>query len=321
MKHQHPAVSALLGISVADAVGVPYEFKSDYEMQQNPATDMRGYGTYNQPPGTWSDDSSLTFCLAESLLNGYDLEDTAKLFIRWRDEAYWTAHDELFDIGTTTNASISELKEILKSKQGNLLYGLKALATEQDNGNGALMRIMPLLFYIKGKNIREQFKLVWESAALTHKHIRSALACLLYLKLAEYLLSGEEKNKAYDLMRKYILDFFNDNDEISDYEQAKFTKIIQNDIRDLDYKDLKSGGYVMESAEASLWCFLKTDNYKESVLKAVNLGHDTDTTAAITGGLSGLYYGEKNIPLAWREQLARKDDIRRLGEKLEAKYL
>ena len=102
--------STLLGIAIGDAVGVPYEFKDHIEMQKNPATDMIGYGTYSQPLGTWSDDSSLTFCLAESLLNGYDLIDMSKKFIVWRNRAYWTAREELFDIGNTTYEAISRLE-------------------------------------------------------------------------------------------------------------------------------------------------------------------------------------------------------------------
>ena len=109
---------ALLGVAVGDAVGVPFEFRSRDEMQQNPATEMIGHGTYNQPKGTWSDDSSLTFCLAESLIGGYNLKDISEKFIKWVDEAYWTAHDELFDIGITTSIAISRLKQIVD--EGNL---------------------------------------------------------------------------------------------------------------------------------------------------------------------------------------------------------
>ena len=104
-------VDALLGVAIGDAVGVPYEFTSREEMQANPATDMIGHGTYNQPKGTWSDDSSLTFCLAESLISGYDLKDMSERFIKWADEAYWTAHKQVFDIGVTTSIAILKIKK------------------------------------------------------------------------------------------------------------------------------------------------------------------------------------------------------------------
>ena len=111
-------VDALLGVAIGDAVGVPYEFTSREEMQANPATDMIGHGTYNQPKGTWSDDSSLTFCLAESLVGGYNLKDMSERFIKWMDEAYWTAHNQVFDIGITTSIAISRLRELID--EGNL---------------------------------------------------------------------------------------------------------------------------------------------------------------------------------------------------------
>ena len=103
--------NTLLGVAIGDAVGVPYEFSSREKMQSNPATDMIGYGTFNQPKGTWSDDSSLTFCLAESLISGYDLKDMSERFIKWADEAYWTAHKQVFDIGVTTSIAILKIKK------------------------------------------------------------------------------------------------------------------------------------------------------------------------------------------------------------------
>src|ERR1700759_2325932 len=91
-----------LGLAVGDALGVPVEFESRESLRLDPVTGMRGYGTWNQPAGTWSDDSSLTFCTAESLCNGYDLEDIGKNFVKWMTEGYWTAHNNVFDIGGTT---------------------------------------------------------------------------------------------------------------------------------------------------------------------------------------------------------------------------
>lgn len=144
-------IDALLGGAIGDAVGVPYEFKRTSEMLRNPAIDMIGYGTHFQPVGTWSDDSSLTFCLAESLIRGYNLTDIAIKFIAWKNKAYWTAHDEVFDIGHTTNTAISRLQKIILSQNYEQLKELKYQGDDRDNGNGSLMRILPLLFYIKGK--------------------------------------------------------------------------------------------------------------------------------------------------------------------------
>lgn len=306
---------ALLGVAVGDAVGVPFEFRSRDEMQQNPATEMIGHGTYNQPKGTWSDDSSLTFCLAESLINGYDLQDISEKFIKWVDEAYWTAHDELFDIGITTSIAISRLKQIVD--EGNLdeLKRQKHYGDDRDNGNGSLMRIIPLLFYIKGKPIKEQFEIVWEVSALTHRHIRAAMSCMIYLKLSEKLLQGKEKQVAYSEMRGEITDLWSEIDFL-EKERKHFEKVIQNDIRNTKIEDLKSGGYVIEVLESSIWFFLNKDSYRKTILSIINLGHDTDTSAAIAGGLAGIYYGQKGIPKEWVGSIARVEDIMELGSKL-----
>jgi len=316
---KNKATDALLGVAIGDAVGVPFEFRSRAKMNANPAQGMIGYGTYNQPEGTWSDDSSLTFCLAESLLSGYNLKDISEKFIMWRDNAYWTARAEVFDIGNTTSQAISRLSKILDSGDLEELQNQKLYAIEQDNGNGSLMRILPLLFYIQGKPIDEQFKIVWEVSALTHRHIRAAMSCMIYLKLAEKLLEGKDKEIAYSETRDEILSFW-DEIEFPDNEREQFKSVIQRDIRKVDYNDLKSGGYVIEVLESSIWFFLNSDSYEETILAIINIGHDTDTSAAIAGGLAGIYYGRAGMPDQWVASLARKDDIVELGRKLDAKY-
>lgn len=312
-------IDALLGVAIGDAVGVPYEFKSREEMAQSPATEMIGYGTYNQAPGTWSDDSSLTLCLAQALLAEYDLKKIAANFIAWKIVAYWAARGEVFDIGRTTAIAISRLEMILKAKDFEALKLLKYQGNEYDNGNGSLMRILPLLFYIKGKKASEQFEIIWEVSALTHRHIRAAMSCFIYLKLAEYLLNGEDKISSYEKTRKDVIELWQTIDFAAS-EQAHFERIIQNDISDLDHTSLKSGGYVIESLEASIWCLLKKDNYKDTILEAINLGHDTDTTAAIAGGLAGIYYGAEQMPEYWIASIARMEEIFDLGNKLNEIY-
>jgi len=316
---KNKAKDLLLGVAVGDALGVPYEFSSRGQMESNPATDMVGFKVHNQPAGTWSDDSSLTFCLAEAMVSGYDLKSTAENFIRWKNKAYWTAWDEVFDIGITTGNSIELLRNILSTKKSDELKLLKNYASEYDNGNGSLMRILPLIYEIKGKELPEQFDIVWENSALTHGHIRAAMSCMIYLNLAENLLNGLDKNDAYQKTRieiKKLWEIIN----FSDSEKNHFKRVIQNDIQGVKKADILSGGYVIESLEASFWSFLKTGSYRDAVLTAINFGHDTDTTGAITGGIAGLYYGSKNIPEYWIKSIARLDDILHLSRMLDEKY-
>lgn len=310
---------SLIGLALGDALGVPYEFSSRDKMKNSPATGMIGYGTHNQPEGTWSDDSSLAFCLAESLVDGYDLKDIAQKFIWWKRQAYWSARGEIFDIGMTTSRAISRLEKILNNDYPEELTRQKFQGQENDNGNGSLMRIMPLLFYIKGKPIKEQFEIVWDVSALTHRHIRAAMSCMIYLKLAENLLDGQDKFQAYSDMRKEIKAFWEEI-AFSHEERIHFEKVIQNDILQTPIDDLLSGGYVIEVLESSIWFFLSKENYVDTVLGIINIGHDTDTSATIAGGLAGLYYGLEDIPMYWVASLARMEDIFDLGERLFARY-
>ena len=134
LMNQNVVRSGLLGVAVGDALGVPVEFTGRPELRDNPVHGMRGMGTHLQPPGTWSDDSSLTFCLAESLTGGYDLEDIAGRLCRWLDESYWTARGEVFDVGRTTARAIHALgRGAPPTEAGG--------RGEWSNGNGSLMRI------------------------------------------------------------------------------------------------------------------------------------------------------------------------------------
>jgi ADP-ribosylglycohydrolase len=146
----------LFGVAVGDALGVPVEFELREDLLENPVTDMRSYGSQHyQPKGTWSDDSSLTFCLAESLLKGYDLRDMAMKMIQWKEHAYWTAYEEVFDIGLTTSLAIERLCEIINKGQEDLLIKLGNIDDENSNGNGSLMRILPIVMYVKDISIRK----------------------------------------------------------------------------------------------------------------------------------------------------------------------
>ncbi|GAA3752654.1 ADP-ribosylglycohydrolase family protein [Flavobacterium ginsengisoli] len=311
--------SALFGVAVGDALGVPYEFLSRNEIKKSPAVDMIGYGTHNQPAGTWSDDSSLTFCLAETLAEKYDLQKLANRFVNWKEHSYWTPHGVVFDIGIATSIAIHELH------CGNdpLLAGGD---TEDSNGNGSLMRILPLLFYIKDMPIHQRFQHVKEVSSLTHRHIRSVMACFIYLEYALKLYNGKSKTDALKEMREIVKSFF-ENKDMPQSEIDCFHRILSIKVGDYDVQSLESlseseifsSGYVLNTLEASIWCILKTDNYKDVVLKAVNLGSDTDTTAAVAGGLAGIYYGIENISENWIQNLARASDIKDLANRLSKK--
>jgi ADP-ribosyl-[dinitrogen reductase] hydrolase len=307
----HHIQSALFGVAVGDALGVPVEFKSRETISKNPVTDMIGYGTYNLPPGTWSDDSSMTFCLAEALTQDFDLNTIGQNFVKWCYENYWTPYGDVFDIGIATSDAIFRLSRGAKPE-------LAGGFNEEDNGNGSLMRILPLLFYIHDKPIHERFELTKQVSSITHGHIRSVIACFYYLEFALQILEGKEKFEIYSNLQNEITVHLNSL-QIDPEEIAVFDRLLHADIRMLGEDDIESSGYVLHSLEASIWCLLTTDSYPNAVLKAVNLGRDTDTTGAITGGLAGLYYGINNIPENWLQQLARYEEIDDLAGRLAQK--
>lgn len=314
--------AGIFGVCIGDALGVPVEFRSRDQLKRSPVTTMRAFGTHRQPAGTWSDDSSLILCLADSLCKGYDLEDIALKFLQWYNTEVWTPHGSVFDIGIATSQAIHRIS---KGTSPTLCCG----KSEFDNGNGSLMRILPLLFYIKDFPIEKRFDSVKDVSSITHGHIRSVLACFIYLEFALEILKEKDKWEAYKAMQKKVREFLDNNPICSQNEMDKFHRILELKVGEYDIaplhtlqeEEISSSGYVLHSLEASLWCFLNSESYSEAVLKAVNLGEDTDTTGAITGGIAGIYYGFENIAEEWIDVLVRKEDIEKLCIKLGNKLM
>jgi len=299
-------LSGLMGLCVGDALGVPVEFTSRAERIKSPVTTMLGYGTWNQPPGTWSDDSSLSFCLAESLCRGYSLEAIANSFWRWYKEAYWTPRGDVFDIGQTTHTALMRLKQGVVAHQA----GGKV---ENSNGNGSLMRILPMAYCHRSLTLSELIARVHDVSGITHAHARSQMACGIYISIAVSLLEGADLQTAYLQGLQDIQPIYSAREFL--LEKPHFGRVFSGEIAKLPVEEINSGGYVIDTLESSLWCLLNSSSYSEAVLKAVNLGGDTDTTAAVTGGLAGIYYGVENIPRQWINQIARKQDIIYLAER------
>lgn len=315
--------TVILGVAVSDALGFPAQFEPRSERKQRPVVDMGKFRNEvgqvcswgNERTGLWSDDTSLTLCLAESLLKGFDLKDQAEKFVAWLDEGYLSARDRAFDVGMQTAESLANVRAILQSGRYDELDNLARDADEQSNGNGSLMRILPLLMFIKAKDIKHQFEIVRKASALTHPHIRSALCCFLYLRMAEYIIAPTDKFTSFEKARRDTLELM-DSLKCADTEYKALHRLLHADLGKLPEEEIVSGGYVVSSLEASIWCLLNTDSYRDAVLKAVNLGDDTDTTGAITGGLAALLYGEDSIPPDWIDQLKKSE----LFEDLISRY-
>ncbi len=295
----------LIGTAVGDALGVPVEFQQREMLKANPVTDMREYGSHHQPKGTWSDDTSLMLCLAESMVEGLDINKLAQKFIAWKNDNLWTPHGWVFDIGIGTRIAIERLEDGMSPE-------LAGGFDEMDNGNGSLMRILPLVLHIKDLDIEQRYDWTKKVSSITHGHVRSVMACFYYLEFARKIIAGKEKFQAYNELQSEVTMYF-ESRKINPLEIQKFSRLLFEDISKVEEDNIKSTGYVIDTLEASVWCLLTTNSYKEAVLKAVNLGNDTDTTGAVTGGLAGLLYGVEQIPQEWLQVIARKEDILKIG--------
>lgn len=292
----------IFGFVVGDALGVPVEFISRNERKSDPVNSMRSYGSYKMPAGTWSDDSSLTLCLMDCINHGYSTEALAENFIKYYKYGFMTPYNKNFDIGITTEEAIERMiRGINPVECGSF--------SEEKSGNGSLMRILPLAYYTKDMSPLERIHFVEEVSSLTHAQKICKIACIFYNQVAIELLNDCGKEEAY----KNAINFVNITCA-NEYSQDMKTlgRILNGEISDLKEDEIKSSGYVVDTLEAVMWCFMTTNCYKDSVLKAVNLGEDTDTIAAITGGLSGIYYGYNTIPKEWLKTIAKKDTISRM---------
>lgn len=303
--NKNQIIGGIMGAIVGDALGVPVEFTSRKNLAENPVEDMREYGTFNQPKGTWSDDSSMLLCTIESLLDGIDYEDLGRKFCKWLEDAHWTPYGEVFDVGRTTFSSIISMQ----NGRSALESGLDG---EYDNGNGSLMRILPFAFYLYSIEHEKREEIIAKASSITHSNEISIFACYLYVEYAIGLLEGLSKRQAYSRIQKL---------KGRGYRKESFRRIQNGDISSYRMEDIYSSGYVIHSLEAALWCFITTTSYKECVLKAVNLGDDTDSLACITGGLAGIFYGYNRIPVEWINSIARKNDILKLSEDFVAKLM
>jgi ADP-ribosylglycohydrolase len=307
VKMKNHVLDGLMGVCVGDALGLPVQFALRSSRKTNPVSGMTGHGVFNLPPGTWSDDSSLTFCLAESLCSGYDLNDMGMRFKQWLCKGYWTPFGQAFDIGGTTYSAILRLRSGASPQES----GDRG---ERQNGNGSLMRILPLSFYLQNADTASRFEKIHEVSAITHAHPRSLIACGIYVSVALCILEHLGLREAYEKMQEIALQYY--TRDPFQKELHHFDRLLRDDVSRYAEPDIHSSGYVVHTLEASLWCLLNNLNYRDTVLLAVNLGDDTDTTAAVAGGLAGLLYGYSGIPEEWVRAIQKKDEIIDLSQRL-----
>ena len=304
----------IMGVVTGDALGCPVQFESREEIAEHPVATMTGHGTYDMPVGTWTDDSSLTLALLDSIRQNrnINLPDIMYRFALWMTKGEYTPFGEAFDIGRgTMNSIIRYMQDPNVETCGG--------TTEHDNGNGSLMRIMPACLYCNGRQDAgtltdvQAIELIHKIGALTHNHLRAKIACGLYYFMVRSILHSEgiliERLQAgVDVGFDFYKRDLHNLTELSCY--GRLHNLYE--FADTAVDDIRSSGYVVDSLEAAVWALLKTTSFKDALLVAVNLGDDTDTVGAICGGLAGLYYSYEDIPEDWLAVIQKREWIERL---------
>ena len=298
-------LGGILGFAVGDALGVSVEFQSRAQLRKTPVTGMRSGGTHGQPAGTWSDDTSMTLCTIDSLTErGVDYTDQMRRFSLWLNRGAYTPYGEVFDVGGTTGRTVSAFDR----GTAPLDCGEK---DERSCGNGSLMRILPTVLYLVGRygytTLDDRTaEIIHNTSACTHAHPRCQMACGIYASVVFSLCAGRRTKLDVRAGIVSALSYYREKPAFSgvfhDFENLK-------SIGNWEENQISGSGYVLHTLQAALWCLLNTNCYEECVCKAVNLGEDTDTTAAVAGGLAGIVYGKAGIPQEWLDTLANHEQI------------
>lgn len=315
MLNKEKLLGGVYGLAVGDALGVPVEFCSREMLDKDPVKGMEAGGTHRQDKGTWSDDTSMVLATLDAMsAGGLSFGMVMDNFAKWYTEANYTAAGVVFDAGGTTSAAIHTymLGEPLESC---------GAADERSNGNGSLMRMLPMIYYVYLKYGLEVNPLavdqIYRLSSLTHAHIISKVCCVYYVYIGMYIMeAGRDLHSAIKAAIEAVERYYATEEEIP----PVLDKDSLMDYVSFNREDIESTGYVVHSLVASVWCLWNSSSYEEAVLKAVNLGADTDTTGAITGSLAGIWYGMENIPTEWLNELKNFKGIMTICERFYNQY-
>lgn len=264
----------------------------------DPVTDMDRYTVHGNPPGSWTDDTSMALCLAESLIerNGMDLADQLRRYVRWRDEGHLSSTGFCFDIGNTTRHALDRFTRTGDSYSGG--------TDEYDAGNGSIMRLAPVPLFFAYASREEAVERSGESSRTTHAVREAVDGCRYFGAILHAAVNGESKE---DILSEKLAP-----DKLS----PKVADVAAGSFKEKSESEIKGSGYIVESLEAALWAFYNSSSFERGALLAVNLGDDADTTGAVYGQVAGAFYGESGVPVEWLATIALREEIVALSDKL-----
>ena len=298
----------IVGLLVGDALGVPYEFHARQEIPSAAEIEFEPPHWLRRahagvPPGTYSDDGAQALILLNTLLERgrFEAAHFANGLVDWYDRGFMAVGGQVFDVGIQTANAIRALKKGVEP----LVAGG---ADEYSNGNGSLMRVLPLALWHRGTDL-ELVTDAFDQSAVTHGHLRAQICCALYCLWARRILQATES--PWESAVAALGEFFPEGT----IENIEFeTRIFPKDA----IFDVKGSGYVVDSLRAARWAN-GNKTYEETVKAAIALGDDTDTTACIAGGIAGLIHGFEAIPRRWVDNLRGKEIYEPLLERLLAR--
>ena len=292
----------LLGLAAGDALGTTLEFKKRGTFE--PIADIVGGGPFHLEVGQWTDDTSMALCLATSLIEreSFDPEDQMQRYVRWFREGYLSSNGDCFDIGDTVRDSLKRFEETGDPYSGS--------TDTMSAGNGSLMRLAPVPMYFAG-GAQGAIDRSAGSSRTTHGAPEAVDACRYFAGLLIGALRGVDKETL--LSSHYCpVDGLWERNPLSE----RIAAIANGAFKRRRRSEIRGSGYVVDTLEAVLWAFHRTENFRDGALKVVNLGDDADTTGAIYGQIAGAHYGVESIPAEWRERLTMTTEITSMADSL-----
>lgn len=306
-------IDGLMGFVIGEVAGIPLVNRTREELLKKPVTKMVGEGTFDTQEGTWGDSTSLMIATIDSInaKNIVDFNDIALKFAAFKNHHQYTADHEVFKLNSTIAKAIDKFEE---NHDNPILCGS---TDDNDNDNGSLMRILPIAYYALDKKLKdfEVLELVKQVSSITHANEISMMGCYIYTRFVMFLLTGKDKYSAYSMTKCVDYTMFNEE------TRKSYERLLNTDISKLKINEIKSSSYIVDTLEACIWVLLQSENFKEAIIGAINLGGDTSVIGALTGGIAGIIFGYDFIPDDWKDVILRREYLLDIFEEFsENKY-
>ena len=297
----------IIGSAIGDALGCSTKDQNREYLLDSPVLKMYPNIKKGIPRGSWGESTSLMITTSAISRRGIDYNYIADACVSWFTGNKYCSVREAFGIGEST------LKSLIRYTQREKNAFDCGEEGKEANGNGALKMVLPLAYYFTAKKSSkdEVYDIVKKVCSITHKNELCVCACYIYVHFVMLILNGNNKYSALKKIKLLDYSMFSNN------TLESFSRILIGNIQELEIDEIDSSSYVVSTLESALWCFAMSDNFKDCIVAAANLGNDTSTIGALAGAIAGIYYGTNKIPVNWDESLRKKDYLTDISEVYE----